>query len=111
MSQAPSLVGDWSWSNSKYKTLLFFKEDGRISMHIISKMGTTLDTAVTIGSYRLRDTTLTLRWEDMSEVTSTLKFIDKNTFQNIIVNMNDSTDKDVLIFRRLVSKAVALPKQ
>jgi len=71
-----------------------------MSMHIVRKEGKSMDTSITKGYYRLIDSTLIYRWEDMSEVRGTIKFIDKNTFEKTIVDMVDSTKKDILIFRR-----------
>ena len=62
--QTNSLVGDWYWSDSTNQTSMFFKEEGKVSMHTGLKGGVILKKNLKEGNYVLKNNTLIITWAD-----------------------------------------------
>jgi hypothetical protein len=109
-AQKDSLVGGWYWSDSTRQSSMFFDQDGSFAMHTGPKGGVILGKNLKKGNYVLKNNLLEIKWVDGSLENSKIKFIDKNTFQIVILDKEKQKDKGKIIFRKVTDEVVTESK-
>ena len=110
LSQTPSVVGAWHWSDSTTETSMFFNEDGTVAMHSGPKGSVILSDKLKNGKYSLAGNLLTLKWADNSLQKNEIRFVDKNTFRLTLTDKTSKKEKRQLIFRRVLDEEVVEEK-
>lgn len=85
---------------------MFFREEGKVSMHTVPKGGVILTKNLKEGNYVLKNNTLIITWADKTAENDKIKFIDKNSFQITLANKQNKNGKRVIVFRKVVDEEI-----